>query len=749
MADDDTRPTSPSDPFPNEAEVVTEYGATGYVAPIDGADENEDAKFIRVVTHNMAEGFRHEYENWARARRDVEFIYERQWNRETLAKRKRQNRPALTLNPLPSHVQLITGAMRETRFGIKAVRKSGLNGTVISTRGQRYSNAEAIGGIIRDTERRSIAHTQYMDAGQQAVESGFSHLQLKKVRPVDSPRQVELRIEHVQDRYGVIWDPFAKRPDKSDANWVSLSWGISRREYYDRYGDPEMDPGGVPHISGFDPGIGFSQWWTNRNRDDVRFIEYWWRKPMPDREMILMRDPATGRLLDLWVDEVEDVIDDLKRIGFAEEGTEQYDSHVIMGAQLTHKRVLTHPIRWEGNYLPVIPVYGRRVEHEGETKKFGLVRHVRDASRMVNYWATATTERVAMSPRDEYVVAEQTIEGNEHEFSTSGTPKGYRKYKHIAEVPPPKRELPPALPVAEINLVNLGMMFIRDITGIQQAARGQESNEVSGRAIRERKEGAFTSTYEFVDNLRVSIEQCGRLIADMAPKIMGRDHVQRLLLNNGTTAEVLLNHLVEDEETGKRQLVGALSLSRYDVEVTTGPAFATQREEMVAMLTELGKNMPDAMMPILDLYVAALDNPMGDEIARRLKHMVPRQMLTEEERAEIPEPQPTPAQQVEMAKAQAESDKAGAMAAKAQSDTEIAQVNLEEQRTRLNHRQLEIEQERLQLEQEKIQLERDKVKLEQAKVDAAAAERQAREERDIEKEAKRQAADQIDSKSLP
>ena len=740
--------------FPDRPEIVGDYG-TGESNPAEDAHgraaEDEDRRAIDTAIRNIADAYWYWDEIWSRCHEDLEFCYVKQWDDQDIKERAEGSRPALTINHLPTLVSNVVGAARQSNFAVKVKRKAGLNEHVRSSRGARYSNAEVIAGIIRDVESRSEAREQYMQVLQHATESGIGWLKLVKHRPVDDPLNVELRIRRLQNRFSVIFDPYATATDRSDARWCSETIVMSRREFEERHGEPADRHAGAPDLSGggADVGPGFNVWWQGTDRDEVRIVEYWWKKPMPNRELVRIANPEALAIASVWEDEAGPVLDELKDAGWREVARHKIDSWVVMGMQFTRAKMLQKPIRWEGNALPLFQVAGRTIDFDGKTHYASLHRYAKDSQRMENFWASAATERVAQAPKDEYVVADRQLEGHDGEFDTGGPPRGKRVYKHVEGLQAPRREAGPQLPTAEITLMAVGRDTIKETTGLYQANLGAEGNEVSGRAIQARQMGGQTSTYEFVDNLASAIARVGQAIAEMAPKIMGRSALTRIVGEDGTDAEVMLNQTVEDEETGMSHIVGALDLARYEVTCSVGPAYATQREEFVAHLTELGKNNPEAITPVLDLYIRAMDLPFAGEMARRFKWLIPRHMLSEEDRAEMPEPEMTPDQKVEALKAEAQIAAAQATRAKAESDQAIAGMRIDENQARVDQQLVRLEQEKVQLEQEVVQLQQEMQKVsnlvEKAELDRESAANAA----ETERAAKVAAARSIDAAALP
>lgn len=748
-------------PFPDQPEVVGKFGTGEVAEEFSGYDPDEkDEQLLARVVRNLSDGYQYWNEIWDATEEDLQFIYVQQWTAEAIAERVAQKRPFLTLNHLPNHISIVTGAARQMRFAVKVRRKAGLNSVVMSERGRQYSSAEAIGGMIRDVERRSVSRDVYLGVLKHAVEGGFGHMALRKERPVDDPRHVELRIEHLVNRYSVVWDPFAERVDKSDARWVAVQYLMPRRDYSERYEDDSKEAGLLPNSYNTDASAqGFAQWWHNTDRDEVRIIEYWWKEPVADRVLLRLMTPeqpdprgnVPPAVIDVWADEITEILDELTgEFGYKVVEELKFDSYHVMGAQLTGRRVLERPMRWEGNHLPVVTVPGRLVDYDGKRHHVGLVRYAKDACRMANYWSTAATERVAQAPKDEYVIGASQIEGREEDWQSGGAPKAARVYNdENPEQRPPARQQPPQLPNAELSLVSLALETIKDTIGLHDANLGRPGNEVSGRAINARQAQGQTATYEYIDNLAGGIQRMGTLIADIAPKITSPSKFQRLILADNSEAEVVLNQRFVDKDTGDAFLLAPLNFARYEVDIDTGPAYATQREEMWQNLTEMMKNAPQVVQPMLDLFFASMDLPYGDEMARRAKYLVPRHMLSEEDQETMPEPRPTPEQELEMQKAKAEQTKHEGMVANAEASVELGRQRIEEQDVRLQQQVQRLEQEKVQLEQEIVQLQQENAKLDRERQQIVAAEREAETERNVDREAKVKAAEAIDPKALP
>jgi hypothetical protein len=95
-------------------------------------------------------------------------------------------------------------------------------------------------------------------------------------------------------------------------------------------------------------------------------------------------------------------------------------------------------------------------------------------------------------------------------------------------------------------------------------------------------------------------------------------------------------------------ILNDLSIGKYDVVVTVGPSFTTQRTEARQSMSEFIQYYPAAAPLIGDLYAKSMDWPGADDMAERLEYMLPpeiKQKKAEERAKTNGQPPPAPPQQ--------------------------------------------------------------------------------------------------------
>jgi hypothetical protein len=191
-------------------------------------------------------------------------------------------------------------------------------------------------------------------------------------------------------------------------------------------------------------------------------------------------------------------------------------------------------------------------------------------------------------------------------------------------------------------------------TGIYDAALGAKSNETSGVAIARRDAQGDTATYVYIDNMEGAIAQTGRVLIDLIPHYYDDSRVIRILGEDEEIEKfVAINQIMPDGKAWNDVTRG-----KYDVIVSTGPAYATKRAEAADRLTDLVARFPALQQIGGDVVMKALDVPYADKLADRLAMTLPPGLDAEadKKRKEMQgdqPPQPSPEQLAMQAEQQA------------------------------------------------------------------------------------------------
>lgn len=588
-----------------------------------------------------------------------------QW--EDAQKKKRGKRPCYEFNLLRQHCRQVTGDQRQARPSIK----------VRATEDDDAEGAELRQGLIRNIETQSNADRAYDTAFQFAAEGGFGVWRIVTEYSDDDAWEQDIRIKEVRDPFSVWFDPVAVEYDRRDARFAFNEQRMPREQFKAQFPDAQC--------ADFDSATEFGDWFGD---ETVRVAEYWVKKPY-DKTILLLSD---GRSVD--ADAVKGVLDELEAAGIKVVRQREVKCHKVCMYLVSGAEVLSGPHEWPGKFIPLVPVYGDLLHIEGRDVYSGIVRHAKDAARLVNYNNTTAMEAVAKLPKNPYLVTPRMLEGQG--IKQSWERAATEDPLFIAYTPDPLapgnrpiREAGPEFPAALVNLANVCNDLLKGVTGIHDASLGQRSNETSGKAIIARQREGDTATFSYQDNLSRSIRYTGEILLDLMPKVYDTERVVRIVGIDGEEQFQKINQRVMDAQTGQEVVVNDLSAGKYDVTVTTGPSFSTQRAEFVELMNTIFQSQPQAFPLFGDLFFKALDAPQAQELAERAKFLLPpplqqqmsqgkqlppEAMLAMSQAQQAMQQAQAQLQELQQAAAQLQQDKAATDADKAQTAAQKAQI---------------------------------------------------------------------------
>lgn len=559
-------------------------------------------------------------ECWAEAHaaalEDWRFRAGDQWPEQIKKERQADQRPTLVINKILPSLRQVTNDQRQNRPSIK-VHPVDDNADV--------ETAKIYQGMIRHIEQDSGADVAYDTAFEGAAIGGFGWFRVytEYVDPTAFDQQIKIGM--IEDPFSVLFDPNAKMPDGSDANFAFIVDDISKDSFIAEYGESKLATS-----SDWSTYAQASADWIRK--DAVRVAEYYY-KEYKYAQVVQLSD---GRVVE------KDFLSKLFPEGLPPEiqiaNERRAKIPVIKWCKINGCEIL-EKTEWPGLWIPVVPVYGDKFILNGKRIFEGIVRHAKDPQRMYNYWKSTETETITLAPKAPFIAAEGQIPKQYEAQWKQANKKSYAylTYKptdHAGTlVPPPSRNAfePPVQAITQAGL--FASDDLKATTGLYDAALGNRSNETSGVAIQSRAAQAQTSNFHLIDNLTRSIRHAGRIVVDVIPKIYDTARAARIIGEEGEEEIVRINQEFEH----KGQLVHfKMGVGKYDVSVQTGPSFATKRQEAAQSMLDLAKSAPQVMQAAPDLYVKALDIPNANEIAERLKKTLPPGLADDKDKKPIP-----------------------------------------------------------------------------------------------------------------
>lgn len=577
-----------------------------------------------------------EQENRERGVEDLRFLDGDQWPEEIRRQREVDQRPCLTINRLPTYSDQIIGNARQNRPGIK-IRPAGDDPPdgMIESDGviQTVKLSEIYEGLVRHIEYVSDAESAYDTALESSVQCGRGAFRILTEYSDDDAFDQDILIKRIPNPFTVYIDPFYTESDASDAQWLFVTEMIPKKEFEQRY--PKANS-----VSELQSGIGDSAGWDGWiTADSVRVAEYW-KKVQVIKEIVLMPDGSVINGSDFdKLKQIDPTIQEIKRRTVKSHKVVYY---LINGNEILEGGEDGKP--WMGKYIPVCMVFGKELNIENRRVYRSAIRNAKDAQRLNNYWTSSIAENIALAPKAPYLVTARQVEGFEDQWrSMNVTPSPYLLYNPDSQAPgAPQRQPLTAIDSALITERLQSIDDIKQTTGIFDASLGRQGNETSGRAIVARQKQGDNTTFVFPDNLNRAVRLCGKILIDLIPRIYDTARVVRVRMATGEERTVKINHTVFDPATGQELIINDLSQGKYDVVVTTGQAYATQRLEAADSMLQFVQAVPGSGQFIADLIADSMDWPKADIIAERLRRVIPPQVLgpeeqqTEQQQASMP-----------------------------------------------------------------------------------------------------------------
>ena len=541
-----------------------------------------------------------------------------QWPEHIRQSREQEGRPCLTINKAQSFIRQVVNDARLNKPSIK-VHPADSNADV--------ETAKIINGLIRNIEYTSNADVAYDTAAECAASGGFGYFRIGLDYAHDDTFDLDITIDRVSNPLQVYGDPFSTAADSSDWNSAFVTELVPFKQFQKLYkGAEEVDWHGSDYSELESPWI----------EDETVLVAEWWTREEVDREIVKLSNGVVVPLAEL--EEIDEgtgasLLELLAVDGIMPEASRVTKTHEVTQRTMTGAEVLKTE-KWPGRFIPIVPVYGDEVDIAGKRHFKSLIHDAKDSQRMVNYWRTTSTELVALAPKTPFIGPEGAFETDANKWATANT-DSHAFIQYDGQVAPQRQAFagPPAAAIQEALNASDDM---KAIIGIYDASLGARSNETSGRAIMARQREGDVATFHFIDNLTRAIRHAGRIIIDLIPHVYDQPRIIRVLGEDSEPETKSVNQPTPDvddrgnprvDDAGKPMTrVYDLTAGKYDLTVSSGPSFTTRREEAAEQMMQLIQTFPAAAPVIGDLIAKNLDWPGAEEIAERLKKMLPEQL---------------------------------------------------------------------------------------------------------------------------
>jgi hypothetical protein len=560
--------------------------------------EDKETSLIKLAMNRYDDSSSYWSDNFDEGKEDIDFTYGEQWPDDV--KKSRKGRPCLTENRLLAFVHQISNQIRQSSPSI--IPKPVDSKADIDT-------AEVLGGLIRNIQNISDADTIYDTASKNAIISGFGWVRIVTDYAGYDTFDQEIRLERVINPFSVLIDPNTTRLDGSDMQYAFVHDEMNKEDFGETYPDADITP-----LDGTD------HWSTDKT---VKVTEYFY-KDYETKTLVRTSDGVfyKGEVDDDFVIEERDV-----------------DICTIKYAKMTKDTILEEG-KFPGEYIPIVPVYGEEVFKDGKRQFHSMVRQAKDPQRMFNYWISASTEIIALQPKAPWIAAKGTFKSKAKQWAGANVENpAFLEYdlvhdKNGMPTQPPQRQMPPQGSQAMMQEQMRAADGIKATLGIYDASLGNQSPDISGKAIIARQVQGDNSNFHFIDNLSTAMKQVGRILVGLIPLIYTGERIIRILGEDDIEKMIPVNQGVVKTDDGYAPAKGQpvekmfdLQAGKYDVIVEVGASYATKRQESANAILEIARVNPQILEVAGDLLMKSLDVPNAQEIAKRIRSIMDPALL--------------------------------------------------------------------------------------------------------------------------
>lgn len=557
-----------------------------------------------------------------------------QWRAEDFQARNDEGRPCLTINRIPQFIRQVSNQNRANRSSITVHARG---------KGATTKLANAFQAVIRTIETESDADVAYDTATQHQLVSGLGFVRLMAEWQGDEGFEQACRLRRVRNPLAVYWDPSTQEADFADMWWAHVVAVVGKDYYNERWGQLSPYMSMVEFL-----GLGNDRMDDWAPEGKVFLAEYYWVE-IEDRELLML---STGQ--SIWATDWEDFIE---MWAYTHPGEPEPQ---VVRTRVVKKRI----VKWclhnavdilEGNEdrtdgrevpgdrIPIFPVIGDERDLDGEVDYRGMVRDARDPQRMYNFWSSSIAEAVALAPKAPWVAAKGQIENYLTDWQQANrTPKAVLFYDPMANgdtlVPPPQRNVVDPAIGAMVQGLAESNQDLMSVMGLFEPSLGQRgSRSESGKARELLQNQGVIANSNFLDNLQRTKRSIGRALLKWIPVVYDVPRIIHLVQPDGKKQPAVI-YAGEENKPQEGEFADVsdmydMSVGHFDIAVSTGPSYQTEKQATQAWLLDLFKVLPGLAEMGADIVLEQSDNEAAQQLAKRAKMALPPQFQDESDPA--------------------------------------------------------------------------------------------------------------------
>lgn len=284
----------------------------------------------------------------------------------------------------------------------------------------------------------------------------------------------------------------------------------------------------------------------------------------------------------------------------------------------------------ENGYLKMNPysfVTGEiYVDDSGARHYTSLVRFAKASQVAINYAENEWMSDIASAPKAKYLATADAVEDYEDEWETAHTVQ--RMVLHVKD---PSKLVPIQTPD---NSARYAAVASNHKAGMQQIAGvnfNSEKNleQVSGKSAKLQIAQSSTSTFHYCDSLNRALEHDGWVYLDQMRVYENNGELRAVLLEDGSTVvDTYFGRDINGDgviDHPSDQMRVDFSKGEFGIQISTGPSYGSQLEQVQDLLTEVMKipAMAGSVPLLMTLFLRRLPIPESEDVIQALLMQLP------------------------------------------------------------------------------------------------------------------------------
>jgi hypothetical protein len=601
-----------------------------YYSAIPDINEDEQDNIVAVAERNIHKWYNYFAINYQNGEMDKQFALLSQWSLQEQADITRLGLPLLQFNKIYDYTKKIIGEAREITPNLQVRSKQFISEKDANGLIQLQRDVDLVTNMVRGLSYNSESNIYFETAFANTIYCGYGALHLHYDYENNHSFHKTIRIGAPSMPERAFFDPTAVHPCKIDGDFCGVYHEVDKNTFAKLYPGVEMPisfPCDVPR---------YFSWFT---QDTITVVDYYCKKYF--KKKLVQLD--TGEALE--ESEVKEYFELLKKMNYAL--PKILEERECIDFKIMHYKMVKNAMLEKNEFpsktiMPVIFMDGDSFIWQGRQYTQSFIHQAMDAQRFLNYAGVAAAQSLKNIRREQYLATPDQIRGFEDTWNRPELVQGYLPYNADPKTVPPIKLPPSEISQSLYQYYERAEQDIQSILGIynQNLAQPVQMNQMAVNA--KMQQGTFSAQIYRSNYIR-AVEQVGRCVLEMIPRIFDTERTIGTLKHDGTSDTVKINYRDEDGN-----LKNDVTKDIFELSVEAGTSFAFQKQNELELLTKLTSSIPQVMPLVADLIADNLELPNRPQLVERLRTLVPPQILAKEQGKPMPPqaPQPNPMAQM-------------------------------------------------------------------------------------------------------